>query len=89
MDRAGSGLQSWGVSFASKWASSAQREKKKRYVEIMKLHCCDDVKRARSETERVFVQVQVALLYAKDNGGDWDEQRIAELAVRAVNGELR
>ena len=63
--------------------------RKKRYVEIMQLHCCDDVKRARSETERVFVQVQVALLYAKDNGGDWDEQRIAELAVRAVNGALR
>ncbi|MCT6836863.1 MAG: hypothetical protein M3036_04325 [Bifidobacteriales bacterium] len=58
---------------------------KKRYVEIMQLHCCDDVRKARSKTERVFALVELDLLQARENGGDWDEQRIAEFAVRAVD----
>lgn len=62
---------------------------KKRYVEIMQLHCCDDVRKARSKTELVFALVQVDLLQAKENGGDWDEQRIAELAINAVGNALR
>lgn len=62
---------------------------KRRYVEIMQLHCCDDVRKARLKTQLVFVPIQLRLSQARGNGGDWDEQRIAELAIDAVDEALR
>jgi len=57
---------------------------KRRYIEIMRLGCCEDVKKARAKTQLIFCGIEPALGFARKEGGGWDEERVAEIAVRAI-----
>lgn len=55
-----------------------------RLIELMPLHSEKDVIDARNVADAVMTVVSVSLSSAKDDGGEWDEQRITELSVSAA-----